>query len=248
MQRYRLYLSRFIPTCVGNIRLTNAAKFMRAVHPHVCGEHLVGVWLVRFQVGSSPRVWGTLKGNILLLRKYRFIPTCVGNIPLAQNLPSSLSVHPHVCGEHAGTPDRTGTFPRFIPTCVGNIWAIWTISGCCSVHPHVCGEHRNGAGITTIKRGSSPRVWGTYFPYITWEPDRRFIPTCVGNMRSVGYTGVSVSVHPHVCGEHLKWKYKLATRFGSSPRVWGTYPPYFISAPFPRFISTCVGNITANQL
>ncbi len=135
------------------------------------------------------------------------------------------SVHPHVCGEHEaggwqGSHNR-GSSPRVWGTCS----LIITNGASSAVHPHVCGEHvvvvgdeRDGgrfiptcvgnifgdivAGRSPV--GSSPRVWGTY--------SRR---PC---------SGLSVPVHPHVCGEHA--------RSDASGRHRG------------RFIPTCVGNIS----
>ena len=51
--------SRFIPTCVGNIICIPINFFPTAVHPHVCGEHVVGISCSACCYGSSPRVWGT---------------------------------------------------------------------------------------------------------------------------------------------------------------------------------------------
>ena len=71
---------RFIPTCVGNILSNDIASLRFAVHPHVCGEHLVRDNVPIVQVGSSPRVWGTWFSPSDETREVRFIPTCVGNI------------------------------------------------------------------------------------------------------------------------------------------------------------------------
>jgi len=92
---------------------------------------------------------------------------------------------------------------RFIPTCVGNIPRPLTIAW--------------------WMRGSSPRVWGTSVPPFPQRHRCRFIPTCVGNMGDLFHKDVPVSVHPHVCGEHLF--------FGVASRL------------HLRFIPTCVGNI-----
>ncbi len=114
---------RFIPTCVGNIRRSSSLFNRTAVHPHVCGEHLL---VGEFAIGCR-----------------RFISTCVGNISRIGRRCAPASVHPHVCGEHpsprgtlrnprGSSPrvwgtcrPRVGRFRRirFIPTCVGNIHA-----------------------------------------------------------------------------------------------------------------------------
>ncbi len=153
-----------------------------------------------------------------------------------------ISVHPHVCGEHISSGSEklgvTGSSPRvwgthvifhpdpsnkrFIPTCVGNTFCSVSVSVSVSVHPHVCGEHGIGTNGMNKKRGSSPRVWGTLS---TCQPEFeaiRFIPTCVGNTLARKQQRHLLSVHPHVCGEHLILGGSFCWIDGSSPRVWGT--------------------------
>ena len=153
------------------------------------------------------------------------------------------TVHPHACGEHRGrsftvrslrgsSPRVWGTSKpsgsvsrdqRFIPTRVGNMPRKINFRPIPAVHPHACGEHGNRDPLPLHPGGSSPRVWGTSLPGLTFcrkEP-----------------------VHPHACGEHIyAGQFGLsASRFiptrvgnmrptdsisrrsnGSSPRVWGT--------------------------
>ena len=54
------------------------------------------------------------------------------------------------------------------------------------------------------------------------EAVKRFIPTCVGNTPSTPDCSRTPSVHPHVCGEHVKRSPLSSHLTGSSPRVWGT--------------------------
>ena len=111
------------------------------VHPHVCGEHTIRTVRSVIYIGSSPRMWGTFDEPFQILFCFRFIPTYVGNMCIYVQLAERTTVHPHVCGEHAGcvrllmpdagssprmwgTSDRdagTGHQGRFIPTYVGNI-------------------------------------------------------------------------------------------------------------------------------
>ena len=70
---------RFIPTCVGNSSMSRGSLRGRAVHPHVRGElELLHLYLEGF-CGSSPRAWGTHGACGGGCRRWRFIPTCVGN-------------------------------------------------------------------------------------------------------------------------------------------------------------------------
>ena len=134
-------------------------------------------------------------------------------------------------------------FIRFIPTCVGNILYISICMVKLPVHPHVCGEHLALFIDLSFQDGSSPRVWGTYFPFKFAVPFPRFIPTCVGNISSRESITYLLTVHPHVCGEHNLIGRKIEDRNGSSPRVWGTSAPTLYKALNERFIPTCVGNI-----
>jgi len=73
-----------------------------------------------------------------------------------------------------------------------------------------------------LSAGSSPRVWGTYCRHPMTAFDKRFIPTCVGNMAAMEPVTMNPSVHPHVCGEHVGTLVVAMVGHGSSPRVWGT--------------------------
>jgi len=52
----------------------------------------------------------------------------------------------------------------------------------------------------------------------------------------------TVTVHPHVCGEYVAIRARVAGRHGSSPRVWGIPGPSCYWSIPSRFIPTCVGN------
>ncbi len=132
---------RFIPTCVGNICAQDRRLLAHAVHPHVCGEHTTFTSVRILGSGSSPRVWGTCRGEPPNVTDYRFIPTCVGNITRWRALASPPTVHPHVCGEHLSAEFISAARLRFIPTCVGNISPSASTAPQEPVHPHVCGEH-----------------------------------------------------------------------------------------------------------
>ncbi len=70
---------RFIPTHVGNSVSALMMLLAVTVHPHACGELASARSAVAFQVGSSPRMWGTRCNGPAGTVAYRFIPTHVGN-------------------------------------------------------------------------------------------------------------------------------------------------------------------------
>ena len=112
--------SRFIPACAGNTDLRPDVFYEMAVHPRVCGEHLLVVDQRVDRPGSSPRVRGTRLGEVLMPLPVRFIPACAGNTPTDSPRPRAMPVHPRVCGEHAPGPAMVSTVIRFIPACAGN--------------------------------------------------------------------------------------------------------------------------------
>ena len=192
---------RFIPTHVGNTLLALIDNCAIPVHPHACGKHIPVITVFIPTSGSSPRMWETQHhANIGKLYK-RFIPTHVGNTSAYSLHAASISVHPHACGKHSSklalesslcgsSPRMWETlgssffgfgFCRFIPTHVGNTESDTSPDSISSVHPHACGKHDYERELSLIANGSSPRMWETLY-YITGPyPNKRFIPTHVGN-------------------------------------------------------------------
>ena len=85
-------------------------------------------------------------------------------------------------------------------------------------------------------------MWGTLYFFFPKYGLLRFIPTCVGNTLKFSTLSLRMSVHPHVCGEHMEHKFPGWNSGGSSPRVWGTRWRESSLKTITRFIPTCVGN------
>ena len=171
-----IYLSvcfylRFIPTHVGNAYVKARCPLMVPVHPHACGERLYLPGMRYPHFGSSPRMWGTHIASSFNVFETRFIPTHVGNANNLYRHGSTVSVHPHACGERPSailiecTPNgssprmwgtHSATSVRFIPTHVGNAFSYLG-----AVHPHACGERFKNIIVSFPAPGSSPRMWGT---------------------------------------------------------------------------------------
>ena len=212
--------------------------------------------------GSSPRVWGTEWKLARGVDKDRFIPTGVGNSTCATAAHPGWSVHPHGCGEqprttssilyiHGSSPRVWGTghclylrvrISRFIPTGVGNSGLVIFLSFLTPVHPHGCGEQHQLCRCSSLRSGSSPRVWGTDIHTGDEGKAKRFIPTGVGNRSSYPAPARAAPVHPHGCGEQVSFISISRIKDGSSPRVWGTGRPDNCLTEFIRFIPTGVGN------
>ena len=131
---------------------------------------------------------------------------------------------------------------RFIPTRVGNTPAASSAARSAPVHPHASGEHLLLCRVLRNSRGSSPREWGTHTRHCPLMAPNRFIPTRVGNTHAAVTQRVSVTVHPHASGEHVRSKPSSRLYCGSSPREWGTQRGFEYSYAVRRFIPTRVGN------
>ena len=67
------------PTCVGNTISGRCKRAAPGDHPHLCGEHGVGLTTENGYQGSPPPVWGTQLVLAVGKHEKRITPTCVGN-------------------------------------------------------------------------------------------------------------------------------------------------------------------------
>ena len=131
---------RLIPTYAGNTARSLPWCWGKRAHPHVCGEHLPVSKQQQCLAGSSPRMRGTHRSELMTAPPMRLIPTYAGNTARPRVCVSPSSAHPHVCGEHSlrwwsmtctpgSSPRMRGTHPtgrrsprlgRLIPTYAGN--------------------------------------------------------------------------------------------------------------------------------
>ena len=225
----RTWTGRFIPTLVGNTVRGLRRPARGPVHPHARGEHAPTFIPAILDCGSSPRSWGTR--------------------PAPLRVDCLKTVHPHARGEHLrscpGCFDRCGSSPRswgtrkppvpasikyrFIPTLVGNTSLAGDRARLPTVHPHARGEHGCPRCQRGIRRGSSPRSWGTLQLGLSHFRMRRFIPTLVGNTLALRGLVIAIAVHPHARGEHLCVVQNHERSYGSSPRSWGTLGDTFMA-------------------
>ena len=93
-------IARFIPTCVGSIRILGGRVNGVTVHPHMRGEHVLHGYCRHGSLGSSPHAWGAWGDGDVEHGLLRFIPTCVGSILRSAGVTRPAPVHPHMRGEH----------------------------------------------------------------------------------------------------------------------------------------------------
>ena len=203
------------------------------------------------KIGSSPRAWGTRSRHTAGLEKRRFIPTGVGNAAPSISSVERPAVHPHGRGERifpgldraspSGSSPRAwgtqrrhfidGITARFIPTGVGNAIGTRLERMRSPVHPHGRGERSMKAFREHRDRGSSPRAWGTRTARRPRRPNRRFIPTGVGNAPISSVFFFLRAVHPHGRGERMRNRCEKYPAYGSSPRAWGTLADVLLGCP-----------------
>jgi len=94
---------RFTPTRVGKTFVDVEEYWDDTVHPHACGEDGAQVAISTEAFGSPPRVWGRRWSCPTFIWGGRFTPTRVGKTSSGTPLFRSASVHPHACGEDAGS-------------------------------------------------------------------------------------------------------------------------------------------------
>ncbi len=137
---------------------------------------------------------------------------------------SSMSDHPHGCGEKKiarvaivrndgssprvwgkeDNPDNPCMKPRIIPTGVGKRISALNWKAPATDHPHGCGEKVSPEPPAFAKPGSSPRVWGKALFIRISDMAGRIIPTGVGKSRCIIGRKTGNADHPHGCGEKTK--------------------------------------------
>ena len=224
---------RFIPAHAGNTPAWRLTSTLTTVHPRACGEHQSPSGRPPSAFGSSPRMRGTLVGDIGRFRLIdgRFIPAHAGNACPDMIGLKPLAVHPRACGEHlrrlndlpralGSSPRMRGnTFPaqpsdmrvlrRFIPAHAGN-------------------THRGSA-----------RAPGSRAPGCPGSSPMRGTLSTQGRRRSGWFI-------PRACGEH-GGSVAATTHdiVGSSPPMRGTRGPAPAEIPSQcswRFIPAHAGN------
>ncbi len=100
------FVSRFIPTRVGNTGTNVITTSSYTVHPHARGEHATMNSRSFSGIGSSPRAWGTRAERAAVRGLSRFIPTRVGNTSSRWLHITNAPVHPHARGEHSDPLSR----------------------------------------------------------------------------------------------------------------------------------------------
>ena len=90
---------RIIPTRVGTSSKSPFGGFGYWDHPHACGDKKLSDQMYLDSLGSSPRVWGQVRGFRDLPLNVRIIPTRVGTRKELVKDEELIRDHPHACGD-----------------------------------------------------------------------------------------------------------------------------------------------------
>ena len=133
---------------------------------------------------------------------------------------------------------------RFNPAYAGNIIPLTILSRSGEVQPRVCGEYiaLNVRSYETL--GSTPRMRGIFFGFLSLRDSKRFNPAYAGNIICDIIILVICKVQPRVCGEYFI-KFQFAPSItGSTPRMRGILYIFICHPPPVRFNPAYAGNIS----
>ena len=173
--------SGIIPAHAGNTSTRSLPRSLPRDHPRACGEHIAFCGEQVIDLGSSPRMRGTLVQVIERAVGAGIIPAHAGNTLWCAWPRCTGRDHPRACGEHrtrarrhrgtgGSSPRMRGTHdaPRatclttgIIPAHAGNTLRLVTDTTDIRDHPRACGEHPSQALSLSCTVGSSPRMRGT---------------------------------------------------------------------------------------
>ena len=212
------------PTHVGATTAGGSGDGHGAVHPHACGDDAAEATSAGATDGSPPRMWGR-RDPLLRERGWcgRVHPHACGGRRLSGVLLATGTGSPTHSGDERRTEATRPVEPRdFTPTHVGTTSDSSRPPAFRPVHPptHV--------GTTRTSE------------HLPGRP-RRFTPTHVGTTAWERADGVTVSVHPHACGDDVRPRSRARCSNGSPPRMWGRREGVGQLEGCPRFTPTHVG-------
>ena len=87
------------PACAGNSIFHTVNAALVRDHPRVCGEQIPSFFAILLNLGSPPRVRGTVNAAYQPMDNKGITPACAGNRSLVLPSPAPQKDHPRVCGE-----------------------------------------------------------------------------------------------------------------------------------------------------
>ena len=149
-------------------------------HPHAYGDKWNTSPSCEGLLGSSPRVWGQGRVQVITAVLPGIIPTRMGTRFIRKRFVNNCQDHPHAYGDkntltednytYAGSSPRVWgqaiikffsvSFVRIIPTRMGTSVGARLKNRHGQDHPHAYGDKSMAEVSRSPIKGSSPRVWG----------------------------------------------------------------------------------------
>ena len=214
----------------------------RGDHPRIRGEHGVEEELDIVVQGSSPHTRGARGAPPDVAAVLRIIPAYAGSTGPAGTPPSETPDHPRIRGEHLCTVPspsrRSGSSPhtrgaqhlrfrvrlagRIIPAYAGSTPSCSGVSSSGWDHPRIRGEHFDSSCQLFLPGGSSPHTRGALIMKDSISKSVRIIPAYAGSTSMSTMTGVRITDHPRIRGEHDDKRRAGQPRSGIIPAYAGS--------------------------
>ena len=205
------------------------------------GEHLSSERKVTDSLGSSPHARGAPMGDFAHVWPSGIIPACAGSTCPTGRRRRGTGDHPHMRGEHSGSPSQApctaGSSPHargahrlapmgaerrgIIPACAGST-AFYLRKRCVRRdHPRMRGEHTPSSVTLGRAMGSSPHARGARSARVRDCRRVGIIPACAGSTAPPNSLGTLQYDHPRMRGEHGLTEHVFCVHVGSSPHARG---------------------------
>ena len=130
---------------------------------------------------------------------------------------------------------------RLIPAHAGKTHGKHAISRPSGAHPRACGENRFGSALSSVTRGSSPRMRGKLLDGPRLFARGRLIPAHAGKTTPAKSPASWARAHPRACGENAAQAADSGNGEGSSPRMRGKQEFLLLPPAYRRLIPAHAG-------
>ena len=211
---------RIIPAHAGQTGTRSSGSGPASDHPRACGANLGETGQRLDRTGSSPRMRGKRKAEVLSNALDRIIPAHAGQTARMASSAWLRPDHPRACGanpEHVGvvvavhgsSPRMRGKhsslflafhFIRIIPAHAGQTVGRLAVVPASTDHPRACGANMGTHSLAAERTGSSPRMRGKLGHGLQRGRLSRIIPAHAGQTRSWSASSTTRTDHPRACG------------------------------------------------
>ena len=178
-----MQMTRIIPTRMGTRRYPTNPVRLAGDHPHAYGDKCYTTVCVGVSVGSSPRVWGQVAGQMSRIVSSRIIPTRMGTSTYPFCYLKVHKDHPHAYGDKLHHSLHSSSVPGSSPRVWGQGKSCKNLIPAVRIIPTRMGTSTPPYYHQVNDWGSSPRVWGQEHSVTDAIGDSGIIPTRMGTSK-----------------------------------------------------------------